>query len=82
MLALALHLAVMLAVPLALWVWASVRFMSQGRILPRRPRGRQTAIGVAYLLTPLIFGTAGLFLVLAIVMYVTRNIDWYGKEGQ
>ena len=30
----------------------------------------------------LLFGTAGLFLVLAIVMYVTRNIDWYSRDEQ
>lgn len=28
----------------------------------------------------LLLGTAGLFLVLGIVMYVTRNIDWYRRE--
>ena len=29
----------------------------------------------------LLVGTAGLFLVLAIVMYVTRNIDWYARDN-
>ena len=29
----------------------------------------------------LLIGTAGLFLVLAIVMYVTRNIDWYARDN-
>jgi inner membrane protein len=29
----------------------------------------------------LLVGTAGLFLVLAIVMYVTRNIDWYERDN-
>ena len=29
----------------------------------------------------LLVGTAGLFLVLAIVMFVTRNIDWYARDG-
>jgi len=28
----------------------------------------------------LLFGTAGLFVVLAIVIYVTRNIDWYARD--
>ncbi len=28
----------------------------------------------------LLFGTAGLFTVLAIVIYVTRNIDWYARD--
>lgn len=28
----------------------------------------------------LLFGTAGLFMVLAIVIYVTRNIDWYARD--
>ena len=28
----------------------------------------------------LLVGTAGLFVVLAIVMYVTRNIDWYARD--
>ena len=28
----------------------------------------------------LLFGTAGLFLVLAVVFYVTRNIDWYQRD--
>jgi inner membrane protein len=30
----------------------------------------------------LLVGTAGLFFVLAIVMYVTRNIDWYARDGR
>lgn len=30
----------------------------------------------------LLVGTAGLFLVLAIVMYVTRNIDWYARDSE
>jgi inner membrane protein len=29
----------------------------------------------------LLVGTAGLTLALAIVMYVTRNIDWYARDG-
>ncbi|MEI2722370.1 MAG: cell envelope integrity protein CreD [Verrucomicrobiota bacterium] len=28
----------------------------------------------------LLFGTAGLFAVLAIVIYITRNIDWYARD--
>lgn len=28
----------------------------------------------------LLFGTIGLFLVLSIIMYVTRNIDWYNEQ--
>jgi len=28
----------------------------------------------------LLFGTAGLFVVLAIVIYVTRNLDWYARD--
>jgi inner membrane protein len=28
----------------------------------------------------LLFGTAGLFVVLAVVFYVTRNIDWYARD--
>jgi len=28
----------------------------------------------------LLFGTAGLFTVLAIVFYITRNIDWYARD--
>jgi inner membrane protein len=28
----------------------------------------------------LLFGTAGLFTVLAVVIYVTRNIDWYARD--
>lgn len=27
-----------------------------------------------------LFGTTGLFVVLAIVIYVTRNIDWYARD--
>ena len=30
----------------------------------------------------LLLGTAGLFLVLGIVMYVTRNIDWYARDRE
>lgn len=30
----------------------------------------------------LLVGTAGLFLVLALVMYVTRNIDWYARDNE
>lgn len=30
----------------------------------------------------LLFGTAGLFLALALVMYLTRNIDWYARESK
>jgi len=30
----------------------------------------------------LLIGTAGLFLVLALVMYVTRNIDWYARDKE
>lgn len=30
----------------------------------------------------LLVGTAGLFLVLAIVMFVTRNIDWYARDRE
>ena len=29
----------------------------------------------------LLVGTVGLFIVLAIVMYVTRNIDWYARDS-
>ena len=29
----------------------------------------------------LVVGSAGLFLVLAIVMFVTRNIDWYARDS-
>ena len=28
----------------------------------------------------LLFGTAGLFTVLAVVFYITRNIDWYSRD--
>ena len=28
----------------------------------------------------LLFGTAGLFLALALVMFATRNIDWYARD--
>ena len=28
----------------------------------------------------LLIGTAGLFLVLGLVMYVTRNLDWYARD--
>ncbi len=30
----------------------------------------------------LLLGTAGLFLVLAVMMYVTRNIDWYARDRE
>jgi inner membrane protein len=30
----------------------------------------------------LLIGTAGLFLVLALVMYATRNIDWYARDNK
>ena len=30
----------------------------------------------------LLVGTAGLFAVLALVMYVTRNIDWYARDSE
>jgi len=29
----------------------------------------------------LLVGAAGLFIVLAIVMFVTRNIDWYARDN-
>lgn len=29
----------------------------------------------------LVFGSIGLFVVLAVVMYVTRNIDWYARDA-
>jgi inner membrane protein len=29
----------------------------------------------------LLLGTAGLFVMLAVVFYVTRNIDWYARDG-
>jgi hypothetical protein len=29
----------------------------------------------------LLLGSVGLFLILALVMYVTRGIDWYGARG-
>jgi inner membrane protein len=29
----------------------------------------------------LLFGTIGLFIVLAVIMYVTRNIDWYSEQA-
>ncbi len=29
----------------------------------------------------LVFGSIGLFIVLAVVMYVTRNIDWYARDA-
>ncbi len=28
----------------------------------------------------LLYGTVGLFVALAIVMYTTRNVDWYAKD--
>jgi inner membrane protein len=28
----------------------------------------------------LLFGTVGLFLVLAIIMFATRHIDWYARD--
>jgi inner membrane protein len=28
----------------------------------------------------LLFGAVGLFIVLAVMMYVTRNIDWYSEQ--
>lgn len=30
----------------------------------------------------LLFGTAGLFVALALVMYLTRNIDWYARDDK
>jgi inner membrane protein len=30
----------------------------------------------------LLFGTVGLFLALSVVMYATRNIDWYARDGK
>jgi inner membrane protein len=30
----------------------------------------------------LLFGTVGLFIVIAVVMYATRNIDWYARDGR
>jgi inner membrane protein len=30
----------------------------------------------------LLLGTAGLFSALSIVMYTTRNMDWYAKDNQ
>ena len=56
--------------------------------------GRRTAIIAAALLViyaylyvvlqlqdySLLFGTAGLFVALAIVMFATRNVDWYARE--
>ncbi|MDZ7743006.1 MAG: inner membrane CreD family protein [Bacteroidota bacterium] len=29
----------------------------------------------------LLFGSIGLFIVVAITMYLSRKIDWYGKLG-
>jgi inner membrane protein len=30
----------------------------------------------------LLYGTAGLFFLLGLVMYITRNIDWYAHDGK
>jgi inner membrane protein len=30
----------------------------------------------------LLFGSIGLFIVLAVIMYITRNIDWYNEQGE
>ena len=30
----------------------------------------------------LLVGTLGLFLLLGVVMFVTRNIDWYARDSQ
>ena len=30
----------------------------------------------------LLVGTAGLFVVLALLMYLTRGIDWYARDGR
>ena len=30
----------------------------------------------------LLFGAGGLFLMLAIVMFATRNVDWYGRDTE
>ncbi|MFA5359225.1 MAG: inner membrane CreD family protein, partial [Patescibacteria group bacterium] len=30
----------------------------------------------------LLMGSSGLFIVLAVVMYVSRNIDWYGFNAE
>ncbi|MFA7160345.1 MAG: cell envelope integrity protein CreD [Kiritimatiellia bacterium] len=56
--------------------------------------GKRTAVIAAMLLSvftylyvvlqmqeySLLFGSAGLFLILGIVMFVTRNVDWYARE--
>jgi inner membrane protein len=48
--------------------------------------GLATIYGLLYVILrqqdySLLLGTAGLFIVLAIVMYVTRHIDWYARDG-
>jgi inner membrane protein len=48
--------------------------------------GLATVFGFLYVILrlqdlSLLVGTAGLFAVLAILMYLTRNIDWYARDG-
>jgi inner membrane protein len=62
------------------------------KVLRSKARAGIVAIGLALVYSflfvilrlqdfSLLVGTAGLFIVLAIVMYVTRNIDWYARDN-
>jgi inner membrane protein len=61
------------------------------KVLRSRSRGGIIAVGLALVYVflfiilrlqdySLLVGTAGLFLALAIVMFVTRNLDWYARD--
>jgi inner membrane protein len=80
---------------MAYWIGAAVATLMIAlysvRALQSAGRGAAVAIGLALIYVflfvilrlqdySLLVGTAGLFLVLAIVMFVTRNIDWYARD--
>jgi inner membrane protein len=81
----------------AYWVGAAVATIMIAlysvKTLRSAVRGCVVAIGLALVYAflfvilrlqdySLLVGAAGLFLVLAIVMYVTRNIDWYARDNE
>ncbi len=79
----------------AYWIGAAVSSLMIAlysiKALRSAGRGSLVALGLAMIYAflfvilrlqdfSLLVGTAGLFLVLALVMFVTRNIDWYARD--
>jgi inner membrane protein len=91
-----LALSEVLAFDVAYWAGAgaatlmislySVRALASRRRALGAAAGLVTVYGFLFVVLrlqdfSLLVGTAGLTLALAIVMYVTRNIDWYARDG-